>query len=354
MTWCKSILFLWLIFSAFNLWANDLQTGLATLIQPQKLGLAPIVPCLNGKEDNNVETNAHGISITLGFINDNKLYTLLDRDLPPISGPGDDLHYSHGYMLAIEKIEAGRWRLNVLLTGDLYGKPIQKEIWKDDSGIWHVPQHFVDDYQLRLEGDTRPQGKIFYLSAGAGIEILNSNNLPIGFLAPSAQQTMFHQTISENTPFKLKDRIQVSDGKEIQAGVNLSGGAGIQATILKLDDETLEIVFHTDIKAMISSINNASHIQQETGIELQTKGPRLPIVGRPLIAGKANSKIIFHNAGILWAPELNSEIGVEKLSLGLTWRGQYGQLHNYQRYNLPNVTAPRNDDLMLVYLKTSF
>jgi|GEM_PF-5455016 len=345
-----------------------------TLLQVNQLGQALTLPCHGGESDYQLGRT----KLQLKFTNDNKFLNLYDAFIAAPNERGDDMGYTHGYALVVERDLPKRLRLTLIASNDLYTQALVNQAYQgtlngekisnrnnqsDGEKIvtWR-PQYFVEDQKLTLSLDNQKNDRLLFWRVGGGVQRL-SNSQDLGPLSTGAQQTALHHAINLYTPISFNERVQIKDGERDRLGLILEGELGLQKSLFSYHDKDqdldIEITLYTSTGIHLGTIPGTSNLSLKGGSQAQVKLPSLPIIGRLSAEAKSEMEASAHAYGQTLSPKGTLILGNETLGIGVDYQGFQGDLQNYQGYNLPGLnrtpaSSSRNDDTATLFMQWNF
>ncbi|MFT6633104.1 MAG: hypothetical protein ACJAS4_003073 [Bacteriovoracaceae bacterium] len=277
--------------------------------------------------------------ITLQLVND---YNFKNPNSGPINERNDDLGYTHGFKVEIQKklLNQGfdKYFLTISYETNLYTnsdrpKEFQENyydtLYENEDGFLQADVYFKEENLITLMANKIKENNAFYWSAGGGFHEINADDTERGVLISGlTQQKAHHRNINNLLGGTLREYNYLAQEEASQNGIFLKGMIGKDLTVYKTNYN--RGFLRTELEAMATQIEDASYLG--TSIEfgndfISGKNSILPDVR---IASKYTAKQYKDSSTYR---EFSIEAGIQTRYLGLKLKYVLPQTENAKYLN---------------------
>ena len=277
--------------------------------------------------------------VTLQLVND---YNFQNPNSGPIDERNDDLGFTHGFKVEIQKslLNQGfdKYFLTISYETNLYtnsDKPKEFQenyystLYENDDGFLQADVYFKEENLITLMANKIKENNAFYWSAGGGYHEINADDTKRGVLISGlTQQKDHHRNINNLLGGTLREYNYLPQEGVSQNGVFLKGMIGKDLTVYKTNFN--RGFLRTEFEAMATQIKDASYLGTsiEFGNDFEVgNGSILPDIR---VASKYTAKQYTDSSTYR---EFSLEAGVQTRYLGLKFKYVLPQTDNAKYLN---------------------
>lgn len=289
--------------------------------------------------------SANGFDIYFTLSNDLSLLRVFK-----VAPKDDDFGYTHGYAVSGGKKLENDQYLRFEYTSDLYTRPLNPSQTESANAVGEVvvKQFFVNDNIARFVLDNINEGKLFYWRGEFGWEKLDNRQTNNAAQA-SRQQELLHNFLNRLDPGTTKKPVYVTEAEITSEGLIVGAYVGLQKYFKPI--ESCGVGGRIEIGHRENQIKDADYSEASAFGSAICQQPGSKSISYRLDVGVQNR---LHDEGRQEEAFVDISVSVKTWRVGIKVEKIQGELHNYMKYNLPNIETGESDSTTSLYFHKKF